>query len=177
MRTKVKIVEQYLNYSPPVEVYSSIRLLLRHVPEEHLEGLQKIVLTNSASLLESFKGKYPAGERRIRAADARGIYLNHKIALVMDKILNQYPEVLLLLPMFKTYAIGEVLYHEIGHHIHRREQPGYRANKEEVADEWRDKLLKDFLWKRYWYLAYALRPYVKLVHPQVLKLMPRLARR
>lgn len=67
----------------------------------------------------------------------------------------------LLLPPFKTFVIGEVLYHEIGHHIHRLEEPGFRTNKEVVADEWRDKLMQLFLKQRYWYLAGTAR----FVHP------------
>lgn len=167
--SKVKIVEQYLEYSPPVHVYASVSLLMRHTPEKYLEGIQKIVLTNSASLRSSHKGKYWAGDRRIRPADSRGMYWNGHIFLVMDRIFHEYPEVLLLLPIIKSYAIAEVFYHEVGHHIHKCEEPGYRENKEVVADEWKEKLLTAFLFKRYWYLASILRIYAKSVHPVVLK--------
>jgi hypothetical protein len=169
VRSKVKIVEQYLEYSPPVQVYGSVTLLMRYIPEKYLEGIQKIVLTNSASLRSSYKGKYSAGDRRIRPTEARGMYWSGHIFLVMDHILGEYPEVFLLLPIVKTYAIGKVLYHEVGHHIHKSEQPGYRDNKEVVADEWREKLLTDFMSKRYWYLAGVVRLYAKLIHPVMLK--------
>jgi len=141
-----------------------------HIPEKYLEGIKRIVLTNSASLRSSYRGKYWSGDRRVRPGDSRGMYLKGHIFLVLDQIFREYPEVLLLLPSIKTYVIGEVLYHEVGHHIHKREQPGYRDNKEVVADEWKEKLLTAFLSKRYWYLAVVVRLYAKLIHPVVLKL-------
>ena len=71
----------------------------------------------------------------------------------MDRIFDPYPEIFLLVPVIKTYAIGEILYHEIGHHIHQMEEPGFRDRREEVADEWGDKLMRIFLRRRYWYLG------------------------
>jgi hypothetical protein len=170
---KVKIEEQYLDYSPPVEVHRSIQLLLRHVPEEYLKGLHKIILTNSASLRSAYRGKFWAEKRRIRPADCQGLYREGHILLVVDQILREYPEVILLVPPIKTFAIAEVLYHEVGHHIHRNEQPGYRDNKEVVADEWKEKLLQTFMLQRYWYLAKLVRTYARLVHPILLKLLRR----
>ncbi len=171
MASKLKIVEQYQDYSPPVRVNEAVRLLMRHVPAEHLEGLHEIVLTNSASLLTSLKGNFTAGGQRFRAADRRGFYWNGRICLVIDQIFRQYPESLLLVPMFKTWLIGKILYHEVGHHIHRLVQPGYRDKKEEFADEWRDKLLAAFVNKRYWYLAIVIRGYDRFLHPTIKRLM------
>jgi hypothetical protein len=85
----------------------------------------------------------------------------------MDQILQACPEVFLLLPPVKTFLIGEVLYHEIGHHIHRIEEPGYRADKEAIADEWKDKLMRSFLRRRYWYVATIARLCAPLIRPIV----------
>jgi hypothetical protein len=60
--------------------------------------------------------------------------------------------------------IGEVLYHEIGHHIHRTKRHD-RRDKEFVADEWGEKLLRSFMTRRYWYVSYVtvpLRPLLRL---------------
>lgn len=173
MPTKVKIVEQYLDYAPPVPVNGTVQLLMSHVPAEHLQGLRKVVLTNSTSLLQSHKGKYEFDGERLRAADLRGFYGKGYIFLVMDQILRHYPDSFLLVPMIKRLAIGEILYHEIGHHIHRLEQPGYRDNREEFADKWSDDLLLAFFEKRYWYLAKPLIGYKRFLHPTVLKLIRR----
>jgi len=149
--SKVKIIEDYYNYYPPVHVYRSLEVLLRYVPEEHLRGLRRIILTNS----EQLQGQKMRNseKRRIRPEDCLGLYGGGYIRLIMDQIFEPYPEIFLLVPLFKTYAIGEVLYHEIGHHIHQMQEPGFRDRKEEVADEWSDKLMRTYLKQRYWYLG------------------------
>jgi hypothetical protein len=108
-----KIVEQYLDYSPPVEVYRSLRLLLRNVPQEHLAGLYRITLTNSESLRRRYRGKFSSEKRRLRPADCLGLYHKGQILLAMDLILGACPEVLLLVSPIKTFVIGETLYHEM----------------------------------------------------------------
>jgi hypothetical protein len=157
MDFKVKIVEDYYHYCPPVRVYGSLELLLRSVPKEHLRGLRQITLTNSEQLQSRMKGKITSEKRRISPADCLGLYGGGHIRLIMDRILEPYPEIFLLVPLFKTCAIGETLYHEIGHHIHQIQEPGFRDRKEDVADEWSDKLMRTFLKQRYWYLAGILR--------------------
>lgn len=122
MPRKIKIVEQYEDYTPPVRVNSAVELLMSHVPPEHIKGLRKVVLTNSACVLKTHKGKYIFDGERMRAADLRGFYGNGYIFLIMDRILDHHLQLFLLVPMFKTLAIGEILYHELGHHIHRRDE-------------------------------------------------------
>ena len=145
----VKIVEKYYNYSPPVHVYGSLQLLLRYVPLEHLAGLHKITLTNSEHLRKQIKGKITREKERFRPADCRGLYQNGQIWLIMDQI---FEAGFMIIPPIKTVVIGSVLYHEIGHHIHRMEKPGFRKDREAIADEWKDKLMQTFLRQRYWYL-------------------------
>jgi hypothetical protein len=164
MAADVKIVEQYLEYSPPINVHGSVRELLRAVPEKYLSGLHRITLTNSTSLRKTHRGKILAGKHRIRPADCHGLYANGQILLLMDQILSEVPEVFLLWPPLKKYLIAKTLYHEVGHHIHKLESPGYRADRETFADEWRDKFLRAFL-KRYWYLAPAFRLVFAVMRP------------
>ena len=153
MSSRFKIVAQYHNYTPPVDVYRSVRVLLKYVPAEHLAGLRLIVLTNSEEVGKQIRGKIFSDKDRVRPADCTGLYSKGRVLLLVDQILAQYPEAFFLVPPFKTFVIAEVLYHEIGHHIHRLQQPGYRAGKETVADEWKETLLQRFLLQRYWYLA------------------------
>jgi hypothetical protein len=171
---KVKVVEQYYDYTPPVHVHRSLRILLRYVPKEYLNGLSKITLTNSESL-RSVRGKITSEKRRFRPAECQGLYRNGHILLIIDRIFSQYPELFLLISPFKTFVIGEVLYHEIGHHIHRLEEPGYRTDKEVVADEWRDKLLQLFLRRRYWYLAWMASLFRPLIRPITTRLKDKVA--
>ena len=49
-------------------------------------------------------------------------------------------------------STGEVLYHEIGHHIHSTRKPVYEG-PENVAEDWSRKLWRHFLRTRYWYLT------------------------
>jgi hypothetical protein len=152
-------------------VYRSLELLLRYVPEEHLRGLRQITLTNSEQL--QGRKKITSEKQRIRPADCLGLYGDGYIVLLMDRILEPYPEMFLLVPLFKTHAIGETLYHEIGHLIHHMQEPGFRDRKEEIADEWRDKLMRIFLRKRYWYLG-GLRILLKPLWPLISRLQARL---
>lgn len=175
MVAKVKVEEQYRHYIPPLRVHRSLQLLMRSVPEKYLNGLYRITLTNS-EMLRSVRGKITSEKQRFRPADCQGLYRKGHIFLVIDQILSLYPEsILLLLPPFKTFVIGQVLYHEIGHHIHRLEEPGYRTGKEVVADEWRDKLMQLFLRQRYWYLAWPGRLVRPLVRPIAARLKDRIA--
>ena len=172
---KIKVEEQYLDYTPPVRLHRSLRLLLRYVPEEYLKGLYRITLTNSENL-RRIRGKITSEKQRFRPADCQGLYHKGHIFLVTDQIFSQYPELFLLVSPFKTFVIGEVLYHEIGHHIHRLEEPGYRTDKEVVADEWRDKFLHLFLRQRYWYLAWTVSVLRPLFRPIAARLRDRIAK-
>lgn len=167
MSSKPKLVAQYRDYSPPVDVSRSLRVLLRNVPAEHLVGLYRITLTNSECVKGSYRGKLWSEKRRIRPSDCLGLYHNGHILLLMDQIFLGCPEVLLLLPVIKTFVIGEVLYHEIGHHIHRIQEPGYRADREAFADQWKDTLMNQYLRRHYWYLAGLVRLVAACLHPIV----------
>lgn len=168
MATKVKIVEQYDNYRPPVRLYGTLEVLLRYVPEEHLEGLRTITLTNSDYMRKAMKGKYTQEKRRFRAADCRGMYGGREIWLIVDQVCDD--ELFMIIPPVRTFFLGEVLYHEIGHHIHAMQQPGFRKEKEEFADEWRDRLMETFLRQRYWYLRGILKLFAPLIRPLYRKL-------
>jgi hypothetical protein len=159
--TKVKIVEEYYNYRPPVHVYGSVEVLLRYVPEEHLDGLHTITVTNSEYMRKALKGKFTQEKRRFRAADCRGMYWGGRIWLILDQIFEY--DAFMIIPAVKSIFIGEVLYHEIGHHIHSLQQPGFRKDKEAFADEWRERLMQTFIRQRYWYLRGVLKLFLPLL--------------
>ena len=151
MPNNVKIVEEYFEYAPPINVDRSVRQLLAVVPDKYLSGLHKVTLTNS-SRMRKVRGKLRVGKQRVRPADCNGLYGDGQIKLLIDQILCEVPELFLLWPPLKKFLIAQTLYHEVGHHIHKLESPGYRSNHEAFADEWRDKLMPLFL-RRYSYLA------------------------
>jgi hypothetical protein len=49
-------------------------------------------------------------------------------------------------------VLGEVLFHEIGHHIHYTQAPEFRE-REDVAEDWKKRLSKIYFRKRYWYFV------------------------
>lgn len=168
MATKVKIAEEYYNYRPPVRMYGSVEVLLRYVPEEHLEGLRTITITNNEYMRKAVKGKLTQDKERFRAADCRGLYGHGRISLIVDQICDV--EFLMIIPLARTILLGGVLYHEIGHHIHAMQQPGFKKEKEEFADEWRDSLMQSFVSQRYWYLRGVLKILAPLIRPLYRKL-------
>lgn len=44
-----------------------------------------------------------------------------------------------------------VLFHEIGHHVHTTIRPEF-SEKEDVADDWGKKLMKNYMLKHCWYI-------------------------
>ena len=146
---------------------------MRYVPEEHLRGLRTINVTNSAYMREALKGKFTQDKRRFRAADRRGMYWHGEIWLVLDQIFEA--DSLMIVPALRTIFIGDVLYHEIGHHIHRMEQPGFRKEQEAFADEWKERLMQTFIRQHYWYLRGGLKlfePLLRRVHSRLQRSLP-----
>jgi hypothetical protein len=74
------------------------------------------------------------------------------IVLYVDNITQGWPGWLAKLPLVRYMPTGEVLYHEMGHHIHAAHRPVYKG-KEDVAEYWRRKLWSRFMRQRYWYLV------------------------
>jgi hypothetical protein len=162
----IKVGEYYRNYSPPFDASKPVRRLLHYIPDKYLVGLHSITLTNSQSTRMLRRGGVRSQNRKVRFADCRGLYRAGQVVLLIDKIFLDYPTFFLRLPFFRTYLIGEVLYHEVGHHIHRTKKREHR-DEEFVADEWRDKLLRSFMSKRYWYFSVIAVPYRLLIRPIV----------
>jgi hypothetical protein len=160
----VKVVEYYRGYSPPFNASHTVRLLLRHIPDKYLDGIHSVTLTNSQSTRLLRRGKIKWQKRKVNMADCRGFYRAGQVVLLVDQILLDFPHYLLRLPLFQAYLIGEVLYHEVGHHIHRVKKRDGR-DKEFVADEWGEKLLRSFIRKRYWYLSSVAVAYRLFVQP------------
>ena len=168
------IVESYRDFEPPAEFKRSVEMLLRYVPQEYLVGLKSIVLTNRAALNRNQRRqKIWSRNRKVRLAECRGSYSREwksspaTVWLYVDNILQSEPEALRRIPILRYYSTGEVLYHEIGHHIHSVHEPVYEG-RENVAEDWSRRLWRHFLRTRYWYLTpflyllrFALKPLAK----------------
>lgn len=73
------------------------------------------------------------------------------IHLFIDTIFAGLPKTFSRIPPVRDILLGKVLYHELGHHLHRVIRPEHR-DAELVAEEWRKRLLGEYFRREYWYL-------------------------
>lgn len=156
--TDIKITEAYRNYTLPLDVIPVVRMLVHYVPHAYLAGLRQIVLANSSGLArDRRRGKTWRRSQKVRIAEARGLYHAQWkgtpawIEMFVNNIVEAFPPMLFRVPLFRDMVFAEVLYHEVGHHIHRTVRPEYQE-REDVADKWRGILWWSFFRRRYWYL-------------------------
>jgi hypothetical protein len=83
------------------------------------------------------------------------------VELYVDKICSRLPRPFNRISLFQDLVVGQVLFHEAGHHIHYSIRPEFRE-KEDVADKWASKLLRSAIEQRYWY-AFSLLPLARTV--------------
>ena len=79
----------------------------------------------------------------------------------MDNIVAALKGWKLRIPFMRTAVFGHVLFHEIGHPIHRLIRPEYKE-KEGVANKWAGRVNPNFMRKKYWYAMFLIRPGLKL---------------
>ncbi|HLJ57202.1 MAG TPA: hypothetical protein VKT77_19355 [Chthonomonadaceae bacterium] len=145
------IISRYRNYDPPFDVSRTVEILLGYVPEGYLGGLKHVELTNSTATRHLRRGKTWSRGKKVRLSRCSGFYLGDHIQLLVDNLLPRRPGWQFRFLFVRGAWIARVLYHEIGHHIHRTKLPVYEE-REDVADRWRDYLLRVFIRRRFWYL-------------------------
>jgi hypothetical protein len=151
-------VENYDQFEPPTHFRGMLDELLDCVPPEHLAGLMTIVLTNQSALTrDQRRAKTWSRNHMVRLADCQGWYQSAtrtspaSIHLFVDNIAKSERPGTHRIPILRYEALGTVLYHEIGHHIHKVHRPEYRQ-RETVAEDWSKRLFLRFLRLHYWYL-------------------------
>ena len=144
----VKVNEAYQGWSAPGWIQEVTRGLLEAVEPRHLRGLQAVVLTNRDALTRDRKrAKVWWRSRKVRIAESLGLYHHATpregawIELMTDSVLAGAPRWAWYFPIIRDGLLADTLYHEIGHHIHAVHAPEYRE-RENVADEWRDRLMR-----------------------------------
>ena len=155
---EIRINEAYSDYVPHINATRVVRRLLQRVPENYTRGLDCVVLTNFAGQPRRNRvGKLTSRGRRLAKSRVRGLYhpqwggRRPWIELYLDKIFQDVPKWALWIPPVRDLIVAEVLYHELGHHVHLFIRPEYRE-REDVADDWRNKFGGNFLRHQYWYL-------------------------
>ncbi len=150
-RVQPAVISSYSNYEPPFDVSRAAHRMLDSIPEKYLSGLGEVVLTNSGDLPRKRRRSVTKSRgRKVQVAKAAGLYHPASngnpawIEVFVDNALRGWEHSWLLRIRFIREAkIGDVLFHEIGHHIHFTVQPEYRE-KEDVADIWKVRLERNY---------------------------------
>lgn len=152
----IEIVERYKIWEPTTNAREAVESVLQSVPDEYLTGLNRIVLTEAGGFNRAARRKKTRHRGKTKnSREAIGSY--HQawqgqkayIELFVDNIVAQCPKAMKISPL-RDLVFADVLFHEIGHHIHITGTKVYRE-REDVADEWMHRLAKTYL-RRKWYL-------------------------
>jgi hypothetical protein len=161
----IDIIENYNNYMPPFNTKRTINTLLKYTEPKYLSGIKSITLTNAASLSHDRRRETTwYKDHKVKILKSRGLYYKAQhgqpasIELFVDNILQGYSRKDLFLPIAQETIVGEVFFHELGHHIHYSLKPEY-IERENVAEKYTGRLSRQFLKNRYWYLY----PFFKLI--------------
>ena len=168
--------EFYTDYTPPRGVSKTLRRILDRVPQQYLQGLDCVVLTNMSGQPRRLRlGKIRARKRRVPRSRVLGLYHGaHRgklpwIEIYVDQIAERYKSCCMWVPLMREVFYGDVLLHEIGHHIHATVAPEH-ADKEEVAERWRKDLFRSAHLKRGWFYRRSMKYFVVPVVKTVLRI-------
>lgn len=173
MKTGCPIVQTiFTDYKPPFDVTPIVQRMLDSVPRKYLMGLEEVVLTNAIGLPKKLRATVlKSRRRRVRLDKTAGLYhpaFKGKpawIELFVDNALRGWEHSWWLrIPLLREGKIADVLFHEIGHHIHFTCRPEYRE-KEDVADVWKVRLQDNYNRQRFRWLRRFGRVHSILVGP------------
>jgi hypothetical protein len=157
------IITAFSEYEPPFNIVAMSRRIIDSVPEKYLQGLTQVVLTNAGGLPRDRRRSVTKSRgRKARIKEARGLYHPASqqrgawIEVFVDNALDRSGSGwdgwrgrwLQRANWFRETELSDVIFHEIGHHIHFTVRPEYRE-KEDVADVWKVRLQKNYIRQRY----------------------------
>ena len=164
------IAASFRDYDPPFDAMPIVRRMLDSVPEKYLLSINEVVLTNANGLSRSRRRSITKSrKRKVKIAEAMGLY--HPgwqgkpawIEIFIDNTLKGWERGFWFkVPLVREFVIGDVLFHEIGHHIHFSIRPEFRET-EDVADVWKVKLQRNYNRQRshwLWRLFRFVRPFI-----------------
>jgi hypothetical protein len=146
------VIASFSGYTPPFDPVPIIERMLASVSPQHLIGLKSVVLTNSSGLPRKLRRAVTKlRKRKVRIVEARGLYHQEWhgqqawIEIFVDNTLKLCERRWWTrLGFLREAEFADVLFHEIGHHIHYTTRPEYRE-KEDVADVWKVRLNNNYL--------------------------------
>jgi hypothetical protein len=146
-------------YTPPFDVAGVVEKMLASVPPKYLNGLSEVVLTNTKGLPRKLRRSVTKSrKRKVKIVETAGLYhqawqgRQARIEIFVDNALGAPHGVWLRWlwrgGLFKESGLREVIFHEIGHHIHTTVRPEHRG-KEDVADVWKLRLSRNYFRQRH----------------------------
>jgi hypothetical protein len=153
--------EDYRDYKPPAWVGRVVRQLLGSLSEQHVGGLSAIVLTESALIRKGrtrrVRGKTYASQECLGFYYPKSHHGPAVVLLVVDNIVGSRLPGYWRMPFFRDWLLGDVLFHEVGHHLNHTRR-SVVAGEEASADAWERRLSRLHGRKKYWYLRPLRRP-------------------
>jgi hypothetical protein len=151
-----KVISAFSGYTPPFDPVPIVERMLDSVPQKYLIGLSEVVLSNTAGLSRRLRRRVTkARGKKVRLVEARGLYHQEWhgkpawIQIFVDRTLLHWEGGWWLrIPFIREGRMSEVLFHEIGHHIHFTARPEHRE-KEDVADVWKVRLERNYYRRRF----------------------------
>lgn len=155
-RKRPSIHVAFSDYEPSFDVVAVTQQIIDSVPEKYLQGLTEVVLTSTDGLSRNRRRSVTKSRgKKVRVKEVRGLYhpawqqRGAWIEIFVDNILNQRKSGWLgRTRWFRENELSDVLFHEIGHHIHFTVRPEYRE-VEDVADVWKVRLQGNYFRQRY----------------------------
>ena len=151
-----QVIVSFTGYEPPFDPEPIIRRMLDSVPRNCLVGLSTVVLSNAGGLSGKRRNtRVKSRKRKVGLAAASGLYHPPTrgnfawIEIFVDNALRGWEKGWWLrIPYVREGRLSDVLFHEIGHHVHRAVRPEHRE-KEDVADVWKVRLQRNYNRQRF----------------------------
>lgn len=151
-----RVIASFSDYEPQFDPVPMVRRMLDSVPKNYLAGLSVVRLSNASGLPgKRRKIQVKSRKRKFGLDTARGLY--HPafrgnqawIEIFVDNAMRGWDSGWARrVPYIREMRISDVLFHEIGHHIHYAVRPEHRE-KEDVADVWKVRLENNYNRQRF----------------------------
>lgn len=140
---EIAVFEQYKSALNSRRAANTIRRLLSTVPEDHLIGIESVVLTDRASL----DGKKVVRHGRATIAENECHSFYHLatrerkawVEIIVDNVFAHRSPALLRLTVYRERLLAQALFHEVAHHIQNRtkgSRPDEAAAERSAVDMW-----------------------------------------
>jgi hypothetical protein len=135
-----------------------VQKIIAGISSKEIEGIDSVIILNLGALKKNERyGKRKYNKKYVNTDQTLGTYFEQKdgkkpiVRLFIDRIVNGWPTFLFKMRFFRDIAICHTLFHEIGHHLHKKIEYGV-GDSEKNARKWEIYLNREYLFKKYWYL-------------------------